>query len=179
MSKPPSGLFRGTAGEREFRGNAEEVIASRVAGLDLRAHPLTQEQLSFKQRKEIKKKIAARTATKEEYKRSEWQRRLDARRKKGSDDFWDHERALLEEGLGGTRNWSQEQRDAILMGKKPRYNGRVLEAHHTYSVKLFPHLANHWEVIYPATHFEHRYGWHGGNSKASLPGRRIRIINEM
>ena len=178
MSKPPSGLFHGTTGEKELFGNAEELIAIRSVGLDLREHPLLRKQLSGTQRKAINEKIAARTATREEYKHREWQRRLDARRRKGVDAFWDQEIARLESGFPGTRNWSDEQRKAILAGKKPKYHGKTLEAHHTYSVKRYPHLANSPQVIYPATHLEHLQGWHGGNPKKSLPGQRIRYIQD-
>ena len=46
MTKPESGLFRGTSGIEDFYGDAESVIAERVKGLDLREHPLQEKQLS-------------------------------------------------------------------------------------------------------------------------------------
>ena len=49
MSKPVSGLFHGTKGERFHAGDAEAVIAERTVGLDLREHPLQNWQLSAKQ----------------------------------------------------------------------------------------------------------------------------------
>ena len=178
MSKPSSGLFHGTQGDIAFHGDAESVIASRVSGLDLREHPTTQKQLSSKKRKEINKKIKNRTATREEWKHREWDRRIRKRRKAGVDDFWAKEAIRLATGQKGTRSWSSEQVEQILAGKKPKHKGRTMEAHHTYSVQKYPHLANLGEIIYPATYDEHRKGWHGGNTQQSLPGRRIRPIVE-
>ncbi|MDO4498623.1 MAG: hypothetical protein Q4B51_03245 [Coriobacteriaceae bacterium] len=178
MSKPPSGLFHGTKGDRAYRGDAESVIAARVKGLDLREHPTTQKQLGNKQRKEIRKKIKNRTATRTEWKQIEWDRRIRKRRKDGIDDFWAKEAIRLSNGEKSTRNWSPEQASQILAGKKPKFNGKTMESHHTYSVRKYPHLANLGEIIYPATQTEHRKGWHGGNTRNSLPGRRIRPINE-
>ena len=180
MSKPPSGLFHGTAGEREFLGDAEEVIAGRVAGLDLREHPLTRAQLSGKQQKELRAKVEKRTATKEEYKALRWQERLDKRRRAGVHSFWEQERERILSGQRATRNWSPAQIADIVnpKSKKAKHSGKTLVGHHTYSVVLYPHLANRGEVIYPATKLEHEQGWHGGSSKTSLPGRRIRKIRE-
>ena len=178
MSKPPSELFHGTKGEISFRGDAESVIASRVVGLDLREHPLKQKQLSSKKKKELRAKIKTRTATREEYKRLSWNKRFDKRRDQGVAKFYAEERQRLSHGERGTRNWTSEQREAILKGKKPKFKGATLEAHHTYSASKYPHLANSGAVIYPATHHEHHMGWHGGKYKDSLPGRRIRPINE-
>ena len=54
----------------------------------------------------------------------------------------------------------------------------TLDSHHTYSVAKYPHLANRGELIYPATKYEHRQGWHGGNMRNSLPGKPINKIEE-
>ncbi len=70
------------------------------------------------------------------------------------------------------------QRLDILSGKKPQYNGRTMQAHHTYSVLLYPHLANSPEVLYPAIPYEHLRGWHGGSYSKSLLSRRMRRLNE-
>ena len=179
MTKPESGLFEGTSGIEDFYGDAESVIAERVKGLDLTPHPITQKQLSSKQRKRIKSKIENRTATKEEYKRYMWNKRFKARRDKGVDNAWTEEQKRLERGERGTRNWTYEQRQEILNGNKPKFNGVTLAGHHAYSAKDYPHLADRAEVIYPATRKEHLKGWHGGNYKKSLPGRRIRRIREL
>ena len=178
MSKPLSGLFRGTRGERFHTGDAEAVIASRIAGLDLREHPLDRQQLSSKQVKSIRKKIANRTATREESEAYRWHHRFSRRRRAGVDSFWEQEADRLLAGLPGTRNWSPEDIERILSGRRPRYAGKPIEGHHTFSAALYPHLANRGEIIYPATHFEHFQAWHGGNYRRSLPGRRIRKFNE-
>lgn len=171
MSKPESGLFEGTSGIDDFYGNAENIIADRVKGLDLTPHPIQQKQLSAKQKARIKSKIEARTATREEYERYEWNKRLDQRRKAGIDEFWKNEKRLLELGDDTTRNWSEEQKHAILNNRKPTFNNQTMQSHHTYSVSQYPHLANVGGVIYPATPNEHLKGWHGGNYKKSKPGR--------
>lgn len=178
MSKPDSGLFSGTKGEVLHNGDAEQVISSRAKGLDLREHPTSQKQLGRKARKAIDGKVQQRTATREEWKRREWDRRMRRRRKKGIDAFWAREAVLLSSGKKGTRNWTDEQIGQIISGNKPTFSGRKMESHHTFSVRLYPHLADRGEIIYPATHYEHRMGWHGGNYKESLPGKRIRFVNE-
>ena len=179
MSKPPSGLFSGTKGAVAFYGNAESVIASRVSGLDLRPHPAKQKQLSPRKKRELEKKVETRTATREEYRRLMWNKRFDRRRDDGVKNFYAQERKRLSSGEQGTRNWTESQRHEILSKKKPTFKGKPMQAHHTYSARLFPHLANRGEIIYPATRLEHHKGWHGGNYKKSLPDKRIRPINEL
>lgn len=178
MSKPPCGLWPGTVGELSFYGNAEALIAERVSGLDLSEHPVHRSQLSAASRARIKKRIASRTATREEYEHFMWDKRLAKRRKLGIDSFWKEERTRLSNGEKGTRDWSEAQLLDILAGRKPLYNGQTLQAHHTYSVLRYPHLANQPAVVYPATPYEHLKGWHGGSFRKSLPGRRIRRIHE-
>lgn len=63
-------------------------------------------------------------------------------------------------------------------GKKPKYNGKTLQGHHSYSVSQYPHLAGRSEVIWPVTANEHFRGWHGGNWKNSLPGKPIVDIDD-
>lgn len=53
-----------------------------------------------------------------------------------------------------------------------------MQGHHSYSASQYPHLANKGEIIYPATPNEHFNGWHGGNWKNSLPGERIKPIDD-
>ena len=178
MTKPDSGLFAGTQGIEDFYGDAEAIIASRVLGLDLTPHPITQKQLSAKQKARIKAKIAARTATREEYKRFMWDVRFTRRRKLGVNNFWEQERERIEQGKARTRNWNAEQIAAIMDGKTPKFLSQAMEAHHSYSAKDFPHLANRGNIIYPATHDEHFKGWHGGNYRQSKPGKRIRRYRE-
>lgn len=82
----------------------------------------------------------------------------------------------LQKGENGTRNWSPQQKADILNGKRPTYNGKTIQGHHTYSVSKYPHLSGNSEVIYPATFNEHLKGWHGGNFRNSLPGEPIKTI---
>lgn len=178
MSKPSSGLFDGTKGAIAHRGDAESTIASRVSGLDLREHPVKMRQLNTITRRSLAQKVRNRTATREEYTRYMWDKRFRARRAMGVKEFWKQERKRLKRGEEGTRNWSPEQRDAILAGKRPKFGGKSIQAHHSYSATFYPQLANMGEIIYPTTHTEHHKGWHGGNYKKSLPGKRIRPIKE-
>lgn len=178
MSKAPTGFFSATKGDNAFYGTVEALIAYRVKGLDLREHPLNYKQLSSKAHKRIKSKIDARTATKNEYKRFMWDRRFTRRRKDAIDKLWKEEKRRISKGLQGTRNWSSEQQLSILQGKKPKFKGRTMHGHHTYSVAKYPHLANRPEVIYPATPYEHLHAWHGGNYRNNKPGERINKINE-
>lgn len=162
MSKPPSGLFHGTKGERALLGDAESVIGLRVSGLDLTPHPVKYKQLSSKSRRSIAQKIAKRTATLEEYKRYMWDKRFKKRRDAGIKNFWKQEVIRLKNGLPGTRRWTADQVRQILSKEKPTYNGVAMQSHHTFSAAEYPHLANLGRVIYPATPFEHLKGWHGG-----------------
>jgi len=66
----------------------------------------------------------------------------------------------------------------ILSGKRAKFDEKTLQGHHAYSASKYPHLANRSEVIYPATFNEHFHGWHGGNWKTSLPGQRIKPIED-
>jgi hypothetical protein len=178
MTKPDSGLFKDTIGLDDFYGDAESVIAARVAGLDLTPHPITQKQLSAKQMERLKTKIEDRTATKEEYVQYMWNKRFKKRHDKGVVNFWLREKEAIKNGREETRNWSFEQKEAILSGRRPKFNNRTIQGHHSYGVKDYPHLADKGAIIYPATHNEHLKGWHDGNYKNSLPGRRIRRIRD-
>ena len=156
----------------------ETIIAERTKGLDLVPHPTTQTQLSPKKMKELKQKIADRTITREEYEQYDWNKRFTQRRNEGVESFWRDERVRLSRGEKGTRNWSEDQIKDILSGKRAKFDGKTLQGHHTYSASQYPHLANRSEVIYPVTFNEHFRGWHGGNWKTSLPGKRIDIIDD-
>ena len=179
MTKPESGLFKGTSGIEDFYGDAERVIAERVKNLDLTPHPVTQKQLSSKQCKRIKSRIEDRTATKDEYKRYMWNTRFSRRKRAGINNFWSEERGRIMNSEPWTRDWSDVQIEQILNKGKPTHLSKSLEAHHTYSAKNFPHLSNLGAVIYPATHNEHLKGWHGGNYRKSLPGKRIKRYREI
>ena len=182
MSKPSSGHFIGTAGSNStFKILSQKDYKSVIItpkGIDLREHPTKYKQMSSKKLKSLREKEANRTLTKAEYKHKEWQCRLSARRKEAITQFWKNERKRIKQNLPTTRNWSAEQRQAILSGKQPKYKGKTISSHHTYSVAKYPHLANRKELIYPATFYEHVHGWHGGNTKRSLPGVPIKMIKE-
>ena len=186
MSKPSSGYFIGTQGQKIFFRNekyifiesvkdAEENIAERVEGLDTRGHKIKHRKyLSKKQTKEIKMKIDTRTATMEEYKNMCMSERLNERRRTGVDAFYEAERERIINGHPTTRKWTTQQTEDILAGRKFKYKGRTMHTHHTYSAKKYPHLANRGEVIFPTTFQEHLHDWHGGNWNNSLPGKRIK-----
>ena len=172
MSKGSSGLFHGTTGDRH-QSSAEHTIASRTAGLDLREHPRGK-SLSARQSRQVRNKITARTATKNEYRQYMSDKRFAERRKAGVNEFWKQERRRIKAGVQPTRDWSDEQRADILSGGRPKYEGRTIQGHHSYSASRYPHLANRGEIIYPVTFDEHLFGWHGGNFSNSLPGKPIK-----
>ncbi len=175
MSKPSSGHFNGTTGSKNaFKNLSQNFISSAIINLkgsDPREHPTKYKQMSSKKRKLLREKVQMRTITKAEYKRLNWQKRLDARRKAGIESFWDRERDRISLNLPPTRNWSPEQRADILNNKMPKYNGKSMQSHHTYSVAKYPHLANRGSLIYPVTLYEHKNRWHYKGTKNSLPGR--------
>ena len=182
MSKPCSGHFYGTIGYRNAEKNKAQNSANRAIiaskDIDTREHPTKYKQMSSKKLKELREKKKNHTITKEEYKRLNWQTRLTKRRNEAVKDFWEKEVYLIRNNLPTTRNWSAQQMQEILSGQKPKYNGRTMSSHHMYSVAKYPHLANRMELIFPATQYEHIYGWHGGNTRNSLPGKPIKIIQE-
>jgi len=182
MSKPDSNHFSGTAGQKATFENSStaSVINDRINTEDSekKEHPTRYSQLSAKKLKQLREKVYNRTITKEEYRRLFWQKRLTNRRNEGIKQFWINERRLIKKGLPTTRNWSAEQRKDILSGKKPKHKGKAMASHHVYSVAKYPQLANRHEFIYPVTVYEHIYGWHGGNTKSSLPGKPINRIKE-
>lgn len=183
MSKPSSGHFQGTTGSvlsMVLTSNQSEFITAHNSDiidskkLDTREHPTKYKQLSSKKLQSLRQKEENRTITKAEYKHKEWQRRLTARRNEAIKKFWKAEKRRIKHNLPTTRNWSAEQRKDILSNKRPKYDGKPMASHHTYSVSKYPHLSNKPELIYPVTLYEHIYGWHGGNTKNSLPGKPIK-----
>lgn len=175
MSKPSSGHFIGTAGSNNTLKNLSQkdyksdIILPK--GIDTREHPTKYKQLSSKKLKTLREKVANRTITKEEYKRLDWQKRLDARRRDGIEAFWEAEIERINKKLPTTRNWSVTQRADILNGRRPKFKKEPMQSHHTYSVAKYPHLANIGSLIYPATRNEHTNRWHNRNFKKSLPGK--------
>ncbi|WP_411810403.1 T7SS effector LXG polymorphic toxin [Bacillus safensis] len=157
---------------------AEKIIAERTKGLDLRKHPIQRKQLSAKKMKELKDKFENRTITKLEYENYKWNKKFAKHRNTGVNEFWYQERQRILNKEDPTRNWDKQQLSDILNGKKPKVDGKTVQGHHSYSASQYPHLANKGEIIYPATPNEHFNGWHGGNWKNSLPGERIKPIDD-
>ncbi|MDT3496459.1 hypothetical protein NLU03_19110 [Bacillus toyonensis] len=153
----------------------EEIIAQRVlkAELDLTPKLTPYKSLSRGQQKKIKEKIENRTVTKEEYKRYQWDKRFSKRRAAGVNEFWKQEKKRILDGEPTTRDWTNEQIQEILRGKKPQYNGQSIIGHHTYNAMNYPHICNRGELIYPVTSREHLRGWHGGSYSKNAPGRPV------
>ncbi|MGI2789863.1 hypothetical protein [Bacillus cytotoxicus] len=170
----------GVKGTGEALGNkkvaaGEEIIAQRVlkAELDLTPKLTPYKSLSRGQQKKIKEKIENRTVTKEEYKRYQWDKRFSKRRAAGVNEFWKQEKKRILDGESTTRDWTNEQIQEILKGKKPQYNGKSIIGHHTYNAMNYPHICNRGELIYPVTGREHLKGWHGGSYSKNAPGRPV------
>ncbi len=157
---------------------ARDIIAERTKGLDLNQHPTTTKQMSSKKMKALRDKIDNRTITKQEYADYIWNKKFAKRRDKGVKEFWyqEQQRILNNEPL--TREWSQEQLKDILAGKTPKFDGKPIAGHHSYSAAKYPHLADKGEIIYPATFREHFYGWHGRKWRNSIPGEPIIPIKD-
>ncbi len=188
MSKPNSFLFNKTLGAKisqytrisvsiDTNPSESDIIASRVKGFDLHEHPYKYKQLSRKKMAALRKKKEKRTMTKKEYKIYNSNKRLASRRDKAKIEFWHQEKLRIQNNMPTTRKWSSQQMHDIIHNKIPKNNGKAFQAHHTYSVSKYPHLADKGEVIFPATFKEHLYGWHGGNFKNSLPGKPINKKN--
>lgn len=160
----------------DYNQSPKEIMAERTKDLDTQEHPSKYKQISAKEKARLEAKVQDRTITKEEYKTLEWNKKMSTKRQNGVNKFWEQERIRLQNGENGTRNWSPQQKADILNGKRPTYNGKTIQGHHSYSVSKYPHLADKGEVIYPATANEHLNGWHGGNYKNSLPGEPIKTI---
>ncbi|MEE3946701.1 hypothetical protein [Bacillus wiedmannii] len=157
---------------------ARDIIAERTKGLDLNQHPTATKQMSSKKMKALRDKIDNRTITKQEYADYIWNKKFAKRRDKGVKEFWyqEQQRILNNEPL--TREWSQEQLKDILAGKTPKFDGKPIAGHHSYSAAKYPHLADKGEIIYPATFREHFYGWHGRKWRNSIPGEPIIPIKD-
>ena len=186
MSKSYCGLFSGTMGALNTQqaltlavyNEIVSTIANNAKGHDLRQHRLPYKIPSAKRLKNLRQKRDNRTITKQEFRELRWAERFKERRDKGVSNFWDAEKAKLLRGEKGTRNWTKEQRNDIINDRRPKFNGRVIQGHHSYSASKYPQLANLGGLIYPATFREHLYGWHGGTYRKSLPGMPIKIIIE-
>ncbi|MGN7283302.1 hypothetical protein ACTHP2_19510, partial [Bacillus altitudinis] len=158
--------------------DVKKVITERSRSLDLKEHPTKTKQFSSKKMKELKNKIDNRTITKQEYQDYIWNKKFAKKRKAGVTEFWDMEAERIMKGQPTTRNWNEKQVQDILSGKVPKYAGKPMAGHHTYSASKYPHLSDKGEIIYPATFKEHFYGWHGGNWRNSKPGEPIKSIKD-
>lgn len=120
----------------------------------------------------MKEKLKNRTIKREEYRQLEWDRKFKNRRNRGVSRFWAAEKRRLESRKNnfGTRNLSDSQKMDILAGRVPQYGGKPLEGHHMYNAIDFPQLADDPTNIYPATHDEHFWRWHGGNYQNDTMG---------
>ena len=170
------GCFYVLVHNADYNQTPKEIMAERTKGLDTREHPSKYKQISAKEKSRLESKVRDRTITKDEYKKLEWNKKISAKRQDAVNEFWDQEQIRLQKGENGTRNWSPQQKVDILNGKRPTYNGKTIQGHHTYSVSKYSHLSGNSEVIYPATFNEHLKGWHGGNFRNSLPGEPIKTI---
>ncbi|SDN08732.1 GHH signature containing HNH/Endo VII superfamily nuclease toxin [Fictibacillus solisalsi] len=153
----------------------EKIIAQRAqkSGLDITPKITPYKSLSRAQQKKIMEKIENRTVTKEEYKRYQWDKRFSKRRAAGVNQFWKQEKKRIIDGEPPTRNWTNEQKQEILIGKKPKHNGQPVIGHHTYNAMNYPHISNKGELIYPVTGKEHLKGWHGGSYSKNAPGKPV------
>lgn len=179
MSKPVSGYFKNTIGALrvgDVYESPEEIIKLRSQGLDLRAHPRKVRGLSSKQKKQMEAAINKRTITKQEYRLFMSDKRFQKRRNHGVKAFWKQERTRILNGQRTTRQWTPAQKKDILNGKRPKFKGKTMQGHHSYSAKQYPHLADKGNIIFPVTHEEHLQSWHGGNYKRSFPGRPIKSV---
>ncbi|MGY0691942.1 hypothetical protein ACW2QC_04015 [Virgibacillus sp. FSP13] len=157
---------------------AKDVIAERTKRLDLNEHQTITKQMSSKKMKELRERIDNRTITKQEYADYIWNKKFAKRRDKGVKEFWYQEQQRILNKEPPTRNWSREQVQDILDGKTPKFDGKPIAGHHSYSASKYPHLADKGEIIYPVTFREHFIGWHGRNWRNSIPGEPIIPIKD-
>jgi hypothetical protein len=167
--------------ERTLAGVAEGTFAGGKAAattlVESKPPPPARFETPFKplskgERADLRANVEARTATRSQYERLDWDRRFANRRARGVDRFWANERQALREGGATTRHWLADQQQAILAGKRPTFGRRTVQGHHRYSVMEHPHLADDPSIIYPATGAEHFYRWHGrsfGNQTHGTP----------
>lgn len=97
---------------------------------------------------------------------------LSALRRAGIRKAWNRERDLLSKNLPGSRNWTKEQKAAILRGETPKGpNGLPIEGHHVKTVDDFPELADDPKNIVFKTFEEHRGpgGIHRPNAPPGSP----------
>ena len=163
-NSPNSQLNSTLTGNSEIPNNASPNVPTYETPFS----PLTKAQ-----RADLKTKLESRTITREEYQQLDWDRRFANRRATGVRRFWAEERARLRAGEPGTRNWNPEQREAILAGGRPQFNGETIQGHHKYNALDHPQIANDPNNIYPATKTEHFERWHGGDWRNDTFGKPL------
>ena len=168
------GSGKGTGETIQVKNIKDEVdiIAERAKDLDLTLRETPYKIMGSKKMKQLNEKVKNRTITKEEWQQLMWNKRFKRRRDNGVDDFWEQERERLLKGEA-TRVWTEKQAKDIINGKAPKYEGKTMIGHHTYSTSKYPQISNKGEIIYPVTFREHLYRWHGGSYKKSLPGKPL------
>lgn len=168
--KEPSGL--GKRPERPIPQSERDAIRAGTATIPKYKTPY--KALTPKQAKEMKRLFQDCKMTREQYKRTGWDHRFSRRHSKGVDEYWSKERRDLRNGQSGTRNWTPEQRNAILGNKSaPKYRDLPVEGHHKYNATDHPHIANLGDNIHPVTKSEHLNRWHGGSWKNDTGGEPL------
>lgn len=119
---------------------------------------------------DMKIKTGVRDVTRLEYKTFRSTQRFQERRREGIFKFWSQERAALKAGQPGSRNWTADQRKAILDRKTPTHDGKAIVGHHRYSAAKYPHLANEPRNIRAVTQNEHVRREHGGSFRNETRG---------
>ncbi|HEY2747962.1 MAG TPA: hypothetical protein VGL86_25240, partial [Polyangia bacterium] len=138
-------------------------------------HEVPHQPLSPDERAKLEEKKEARTITREELDRLDWDRRFGNRRDRGVDRFWSDERKALKAGKPGTRNWTPEQKADILAGKVPKGpDGQPMEGHHMLNAMSYPAHAADPKNVTAATRGEHKDKWHGGNFQNETHGQPLK-----
>ena len=102
----------------------------------------------------------------------DWDRRFNNRRKRGVDRFWAQEKQRIKSGQKPSRNWSPEQKAAILNDEVPKGpDGVPMEGHHMHNALDYPQKAADGKNIEPVTKDEHLHKWHGGNFQNDTHGK--------
>jgi hypothetical protein len=166
---PPARNDLGRVDEQRRRQRQKEVEPKEPIPQALPFKPL-----GDKQEKEIKAKVASRTASKEESERYDWHQRFKRFRARGVDRMWAEEAAALEAGKPGSRNWSPEQKAAILKGDKPKGpDGSSMIGHHKHNAATYPQMGGDPKNVAPVTKKEHLERWHGGNTRTPTHGQPL------
>ena len=152
---------------------SDNEIDSQYSTSLLQSQEVPHRPLTPEQRRDLHNKVDNRTISRDEWERLQWDRRFSNRRSRGVARYWRSEKKRLREGLPGTRQWTPEQRQAILAGRTPQLEGSAIEGHHRYNAIDYPQLADDPLNIYPVSRAEHQYRWHGGNWQNDTMGEPL------